>query len=261
MLTKGSNILKEHKLRNLNFNPEMQQINFLDRRVYKRGEDLYYPSVTSILSHMPKNKFFENWIKDVGHNADLIMRRAAEEGTAVHNAVEDLVAKKEITWMDDFGNAKYSLDVWVMILKAYEFFETYKPEVIASEYFTYSDEHQYAGTTDLIVKLDGVVWLLDVKTSNSVHKSHELQLAAYAKAWEEMGGDKIERTGILWLKSAKRTASKKEGVYQGKGWEIVEADDTDKNFELFKLIYQLYRIDNPTTQPIYNSYPTTIQLT
>jgi hypothetical protein len=260
MLVKGANVLKEHKLRNLEFKPDLQQINFLDRRVYKRGDDLYYPSVTSILSYMPKNKFFENWIKDVGHNADVIMRRAAEEGTAVHNAVEDLVAGKEITWMDDFGNAKYSLDVWNMILKAYEFFETYKPEIIASEYFTYSDEHQYAGTTDLVLKLNDVVWLVDIKTSNSVHKSHELQLAAYAKAWEEVTGQKIEKTGILWLKSSKRTASKKEGIYQGKGWEIVEADDTSKNFELFKLIYELYKIDHPTTEPIYNSYPTSIKL-
>ena len=260
MLVKGANILKEHKLRNLDFNSDLQQINFLDNRVYKRSDDLYYPSVTTILQYMPKNKFFEQWIKDVGHNSDLIMQKAAAEGTAVHNAVEDMLEGKEISWMDEFGNANYSLLVWQMILKAYEFFDTYKPEIIGSEHFTYSDEHQYAGTTDLIVKLDGVVWLLDIKTSNSIHKSHELQLSAYAKAWEEMGGEKIEKTGILWLKSSKRTPSKKAGVYQGKGWEIVEADDTDKNFELFKLIYQLYRMDNPVTEPIYNSYPVTLKL-
>ena len=172
MLVKGSNILKEHKLKNLDFQPKLQQINFLDRRVYKRSEGKYYPSVTSILQYMPKNKFFEQWIKDVGHNSDLIMRKAGEEGTAVHNAVEDLLKGEEITWMDDFGNAKYSLEVWNMILKAYEFFETYKPEVLASEHFIYSDEHEYAGTIDLILKLDDLIWLVDIKTSNSIHKSH-----------------------------------------------------------------------------------------
>ena len=260
MIYKGANVLYEHKRKNLMFDGQLEQITFLDRRVYKKEEGVYYPSVTTVLQYMPKNKFFDNWLKDVGHNADLIMRKAAEEGTAVHNAVEELIAGKEITWMDDFGNAKYNLTVWQMILKAAEFFKTHKPEVIAAEEFTFSDQHRYAGTADLIVKMDGEIWLLDIKTSNNLHRSYDLQLAAYAKAWEEMFGQKIDRTGILWLKSSKRSASKKDGVYQGHGWEIKIVDEIEKNFDLFKTIYELYKLDNPTTEPIYNSYPTKIKL-
>jgi len=69
------NILEQNEKKRLDFNPDLKQINFLDRRVYKRGEGVYYPSVTTILQYMPKNKFFETWMKDVGHNADLIMRK------------------------------------------------------------------------------------------------------------------------------------------------------------------------------------------
>ena len=260
MIYKGANVLYEHKRKNLMFDGQLEQITFLDRRVYKKEEGVYYPSVTTILQYMPKNKFFDNWLKDVGHNADLIMRKAAEEGTAVHNAVEQLIAGNEITWMDEYGNAKYNLTVWQMILKAADFFKTHKPEVIAAEEFTFSDQFQYAGTADLIVKMDGEIWLLDVKTSNNLHRSYDLQLAAYAKAWEEMFGQKIDRTGILWLKSTKRSASKKDGVYQGHGWEIKVVDEIEKNFELFNTIYSLYKLDNPTTEPIYNSYPTKIKL-
>jgi len=260
MIYKGANVLYEHKRKNLMFDGELEQITFLDRRVYKKEEGVYYPSVTTVLQYMPKNKFFDNWLKDVGHNADLIMRKAAEEGTAVHNAVEALIKGEEITWMDDFGNAKYNLTVWQMILKAAEFFTVYKPEVIATEEFTFSDQHEYAGTADLVVKMNGEIWLLDVKTSNNLHRSYDLQLAAYAKAWEEMFGQKIDRTGILWLKSSKRSASKKEGVYQGHGWEIKVIDKIDENFELFKTIYSLFRLDNPTIEPIYNHYPTKIKL-
>jgi len=260
MIYKGANVLYEHKRKNLMFDGQLEQITFLDRRVYKKEEGVYYPSVTTILQYMPKNKFFDNWLKDVGHNADIIMRKAAEEGTAVHNAVEELIAGKEITWMDEYGHAKYNLTVWQMILKAAEFFKLHKPEVIAAEEFTFSDKHQYAGTADLIVKMDGEIWLLDVKTSNGLHRAYELQLAAYAMAWEEMFGQKIDRTGILWLKSTKRGPSKKDGVYQGDGWEIKIIDEIDKNFELFNTIYSLYKLDNPTTEPIYNSYPTKIKL-
>lgn len=260
MIYKGANVLNEHKKRKLNYDGQLEQITFLDRRVYKKEEGVYYPSVTTVLQYMPKNKFFDNWLKDVGHNADLIMRKAANEGNAVHEAVEDLVAGKEITWLDEYGNAKYNLTVWNMILKAAEFFKKHKPTVIAAEEFTFSDEFKYAGTADLVVEMDGERWLLDVKTSNNLHRSYDLQLAAYAKAWEEMFGQKIDRTGILWLKSSKRSEGKKPGIYQGKGWEIKQIDNIDDNFELFKTIYSLYKLDNPTIEPIYNSYPTKVKL-
>ena len=254
------NILEQNEKKRLDFNPQLQQINFLDRRVYKRGEGVYYPSVTTILQYMPKNKFFETWIKDVGHNADLIMRKAGKEGTQVHEACERLVKGQEVSWMDDYGNARYSQIVWEMILKFADFWRTHKPELISTEDFVWSDEHKYAGTADLVVKLDGQVWLLDLKTSNSLHKSYDLQLASYAKALKECKDIEIERTGILWLKANTRTASKKQGVYQGSGWQIKVIDEIDHNFELFQMIYKLYSLENPTTEPIYNSYPTILKL-
>jgi hypothetical protein len=260
MIKQGMNILEQNEKKRLNFNPDLKQINFLDRRVYKRGEGVFYPSVTTILQYMPKNKFFESWMKDVGHNADLIMRRAGKQGTQVHEAAEKLVLGEEISWMDDYGNAKYSQIVWEMILKFADFWRTHKPELISAEDFVWSDEHKYAGTADLVVKMNGEVWLLDIKTSNSVHKSFDLQLASYAKALEESKGVKIQRTGIIWLKAQSRGPSKQKKVIQGKGWKLLQIDEIEKNFELFKMIYKLYSLENPNTEPIYNSYPTTIKL-
>jgi len=140
MIKQGMNILKQNEKKRLDFQPELKQINFLDRRVYKRSEGVYYPSVTTILQYMPKNKFFESWLKDVGHSADLIMRRAGKEGTQVHEAAEALVLGQEVSWMDDYGNAKYSQIVWEMILKFHDFWKTHKPELISAEDFVYSDE-------------------------------------------------------------------------------------------------------------------------
>ncbi len=260
MIRQGINILNENSKKRLDFKPELKQINFLDRRVYKRDEGVYYPSVTTILQYMPKNKFFDNWLKDVGHNADLIMRKAGKEGTQVHEAAELLVQGKEVSWMDDYGNAKYSQIVWEMILKFYDFWSKHKPELISTEEFVFSDEHKYAGTADLLVKMDGETWLLDLKTSNNLHRSYNLQLAAYAKAIEETKGIKIHRTGIIWLKANTRSASTKKGVYQGKGWQIKTIDKIDYNFDLFKTIYKLYLLENPNTEPIYKSYPTTLKL-
>ena len=239
MIKQGTDILKENAKDRLDFNPQLKQINFLDRRVYKRDEGVYYPSVTTILQYMPKNKFFESWLKDVGNNADIIMRKAGKEGTQVHEACEKLVLGEEVTWMDDFGRAKYSQIVWEMILKFAEFWKTNKPELISSEDFVWSDEHKYAGTADIVCKMNGETWLLDIKTSNSIHKSYDLQLAAYAKGLEESKNIKIDRTGIIWLKAHSRGPSKQKNVIQGKGWKLLQIDEIEQNFELFNLIYRI----------------------
>ena len=254
------NLLEQNKKKRLDYNPDLKQINFLDSRVYKRDEGIYYPSVTTILQYMPKNKFFESWLKDVGHNADIIMRKAGKEGTQVHEACENLVLGNEVNWMDDYGNAKYSEIVWEMILKFHDFWTTHKPKLISTEEFVWSDKNRYAGTGDLVVEMDGETWLLDIKTSNSLHKSYDLQLASYAKAFKECKDINIQRTGIIWLKAHTRSASNKKGVYQGKGWKIVKSDDIDKNFELFMNIYELFKLDNPKVEPVYKKYPTTLKL-
>lgn len=260
MIKQGMNILEQNEKKRLSFEPSLKQINFLDRRVYKRSEGVYYPSVTTILQYMPKNKFFESWLKDVGHNADLIMRRAGKQGTQVHEACEKLILGEEVSWMDAYGNAKYSQIVWEMILKFHDFWTTYKPELISAEEFVWSDKYKYAGTADIVCKIDGQIWLLDIKTSNSIHKSYDLQLASYAKALGESKGVEIERTGIVWLKAHSRGPSKQKNVMQGKGWKVLQIDEIDKNFELFKMIYKLYSLEHPIVEPIYNSYPTTLKL-
>lgn len=260
MIRQGTNILKEHSQKRLDFKPELKQVNFLDRRVYKRDEGIYYPSVTTILQYMPKNKFFDNWLKDVGHNADLILAKAGKEGTQVHEAAEALIKGEEVRWMDDYGNAKYSQLVWEMILKFYDFWSTVKPKLIFTEEFVFSDKFKYAGTADLLVEMDGEIWLLDIKTSNSLHRAYDMQLAAYAKAIEEVKGIKVDRTGIIWLKALTKTPSNKKGVYQGKGWQIKVIDEIEKNFDLFTTVYKLYTLDNPETKPVFREYPTVLKL-
>lgn len=260
MIRQGQSLLKEGNSNGSKIDVELKQINFLDKRCYKRSEDKYYPSVTTILAYMPKSKFFESWLKDVGHNADIIVSRAGKEGTQVHEAVEDLVLGKEVNWMDDYGNAKYSEVVWQMILRFHDFWTTHKPKLISTEEFVYSDEYEYAGTADLVVEMDGEIWLLDIKTSNTLHKSYDLQLAAYAQAMKEVKGIQIQRRGIVWLKASTRSTSKKKGVYQGNGWQIKEAPDQEVDFDLFKTVYKLYKLDNPVTQPIYKEYPLSLKV-
>ena len=78
-----------------------KSIQVFDERYYpflredENGNEVeyYYPSVTHILAKAPTSYGFVNWLKDVGHSAEIIAERAAEAGKVVHNACEfDLLA-------------------------------------------------------------------------------------------------------------------------------------------------------------------------
>lgn len=259
MIDKNVNVIKDPKIKRIvEYAEDNKQINVLDSRFYRRNGK-YYPSVTSILNFFPKNQFFHSWLKDVGHNSDIIASKAANKGTQVHNAVEAFLNGEEITWIDEWGNAKYSLDVWKMILKFADFWNTYKPELVATEYHLFSDEHEYAGTADLIVRFQGSLWLMDLKTSNSLHTSYDLQLAAYVTAWNETHNEKITHTGILWVKANTRGEGK-SGKIQGKGWELKTVSDIETNFKMFKNIQEIYRLENPDPKPFTELLPTTIKI-
>jgi hypothetical protein len=259
MIDKNSNILKDPKIKRIvEYSADNKQINILDQRFYRRNEK-YYPSVSTILNYFPKNQFFHSWLKDVGHNSDIIAQKAAWEGTQVHNTIEAFLNNEEINWIDEYGAAKYPLDVWKMILKFAEFWNTHKPELIASEYHLFSDQYEYAGTADLVVKLNDKLWLLDIKTSNSIHTSYSLQLAAYATAWNETHDEHITDTGILWLKASTRGEGK-NGKIQGKGWELKTISNIDINFKMFQNVHELYKLENPDDKPYTDSLPTSIKL-
>lgn len=258
MIERNANVIKDNKIKRIvEYSADNKQINILDQRFYRR-DGKYYPSVSSILNYFPKNQFFHSWLKDVGHNSDIIASKAAAEGTQVHNAVEDFLNGEEIQWLDDYGAAKYSLDVWKMILKFADFWQTHKPKLVATEYHLFSDKHEYAGTNDIVCRLNGKLWLLDIKTSNSLHTSYDLQLAAYAKAWNETHDEQIEETGILWLKASTRGAAKDK--IQGAGWQLKTISDIDTNFEIFLKIYDIYKLENPNAKPHTETLPTTIKL-
>lgn len=259
MIEKNVHVYKKSVTRILDIDPTSKRVSILDNRFYSRNQD-YYPSVTSILQFMPKGKFFETWLKDVGHNADIIAKKAADEGTQVHDAIEKYLKGEKIQWLNEEGYSNYSMDVWKLILKFHDFWTTYKPTLIESEIHLFSDQYKYAGTCDLVVEIDNVRWLLDIKTSNSIHTSMDLQLAAYAQAWNETFEEKIEKTGIIWLKSSKRGEGKGDKI-QGKGWEIYEPTRTfEENLRLFNSIHELFKLEYPNPKPSSEQFPIEIQL-
>ena len=236
-------------------NNNAKRIDILDERFYqsKKEKDIYYPSVTTILEVYPKGFGFSEWQKSVGFNADEIMRKAGQQGTNVHNMIDEYLAGKTINWID----GKYTLLEWQMFCKFIEFMEQTTPEILTTEMTLVSDLLRYGGTVDCICKINGEVWLIDWKTSTYVHKSHELQLSAYATMWNELNPEyKIQRTGILHLQAATRGSDKAGKKIQGAGWQLVEFGRTyQDSFKVFQHTQAIWEEENPTYKPKNLCYP------
>ena len=254
-------MIKKSYKRLLEISDDYQQVTMPDSRYYRRNGK-YYPSITHVLSTYPKGKYFEDWLKKVGHSSEHIVKKAAAEGTQVHEMIEDWLNGKEITFLYPDGNPKMPAHVWQMFLRFVDFWETYNPVLIEAEVHLFSDELQVAGTCDLVCELEfnGKTerWIIDFKTSNHLQTTYDLQGALYAQCYEECYGKTVDRVGVLWLKSKSRGKDKEGKRLKGKGWEMHESKRTqDQNIDIFNTVKKLFDLEFPKHSPIFTEFKTT----
>tara|TARA_R110001592_G_scaffold3803_1_gene21707 strand:- start:2558 stop:3328 length:771 start_codon:yes stop_codon:yes gene_type:complete len=253
-----SKIIKTSYNRILKVSEDSQQITLPDSRYYRRNGE-YYPSITYVLGSYPKGKFFEDWLKKVGYSADHIVRRAGEEGTQVHEMIEDYLNGVELNFLNKLDVPKYAPNIWQMFLKFVDWWEEYKPTLIEAEVHLFSDKLKVAGTCDLVCKIDDELWIIDFKTSNHLQTTYDLQTAVYGKCYEECFGVRPDRFGVLWLKSSKRKPAK--GKMQGKGWEMYESSRSQEdNLDIFSSVKKLFDLENPNHKPYFTEFRTSAKI-
>jgi hypothetical protein len=111
--------------------------------------------------------------------------RAADRGTDIHAYLEARVNG----WTPEplSGEAvryKRAADDW---------FEAYRPELVASELTVFHPK--YAGTGDLWCRIDGRMTVLDFKTSKAIYSEAALQLAALWGAFTTADGGPVPHAG------------------------------------------------------------------
>jgi hypothetical protein len=243
-------------------NTEIEQITFLDERYYlDEKTQTYYPSVTTILDVWPKGYGYIQWLKDLGSNADEVMKRAGDQGSKIHDAIFRYLNGDELIWSEvATGKDNFSLDEWMMILKFVEFYTTYKPEVLATEETLVSGKLGYGGTLDLVCRLNGEVWYIDYKSGNAIYKTHKIQGVAYQKLWNEQRKDKITRMACMHLRAFTRGPDKSGKTIQGEGWKLEETEEPEKMFNLFLHAQEIWKEENPNAKPKNMVYPDRISL-
>ena len=158
-----------------------------DFRYYKFS-DILVPSVTSILRlSRPKQKFIYS-----SKQAD-----SFEIGNLVHEYLDCYVTNKKIDDSDS-ENSKIAIKLSEVIIN--NIFP--KVDAFISTEATVHNNHEYAGTLDLLALIDGKLTIIDYKSSyrqKSVDQidEHFQQLAAYALAHDNMHSTKIEQAMIF----------------------------------------------------------------
>ena len=153
------------------------------KRHYVTPSGELYPSITTVLGELSKAAI-QKWRKRVGETeANKISGKASRRGTKLHSVCEAYIQNKE-----EYLNGETPHIV--------ELFKTIEPfleridNVHGVELGLYSDHFGVAGRTDLIAEFDGVLSVIDYKTSNRIKKkewceSYFAQGAFYGIAYEE----------------------------------------------------------------------------
>lgn len=246
------------KVNNKNYRLDLSnnRVTFLDNRFYYHENGNYYPSSTTILDAYPKSAGFYEWLKRAGEDADTIRDDAGRRGSNVHHLTEKYDNGEEVNLLNEYGDVSISMGEWAQFERYVEFRNRFKTEIIHSELNLVSAQLQFGGTLDRIITLDGKKLLIDIKTSNAIYNHYYLQLASYAKLYEEHFQPDIEGVAILWL-NAKTKTDGKAGTCQGKGWQLIIQDDQkeiDRYWKLFQATQRLWMAENGGMMPRRTEY-------
>jgi hypothetical protein len=169
---------------------------------YRNEEGKIVPSVTTIIgSNLGWNKGpLIAWARRealAGNDPEKQKDEAADIGTLAHALIEEYITDKaphlEIVPVDRDLYSPHNLEQAENAFDAFKVWEekynvditderTRSEERLVSEWF------QYGGTLDLIAPIDGVLSLIDFKSTNAVYPEHRIQLAAYQWLYEEHYG-------------------------------------------------------------------------
>lgn len=150
--------------------------------------------------------------------------RAASRGSTVHSIIEAIKAGAE---MDEIS-PKYQgyLDAFK------QWMSDYSVEIVEQEKTIYHEEEGYAGTLDLLAKVNNneLITVVDVKTGKAIYPEAFLQIAAYREA-VEIAGTETNGAGVLLLKP------------RG-GYAYEYTPDTERKYEGFLAAKTLYEAIN-----------------
>ena len=178
---------------NLSFNIQHESRN--GKRFYATPAGELYPSITTILGELSKDAI-SAWRKRVGETeANKISGKASRRGTRLHSVCESYIQNKE-KYLN--GETPHIVELFKTIEPFFERIDNIQGVELA----LYSDHFGIAGRTDCIAEFDGVLSVIDYKTSNKIKKKDWCekffaQGAFYGIAYEELTSIPVPQVVII----------------------------------------------------------------
>lgn len=210
--------------------------------IYEKNNH-FYPSVTTIVGYFKDKPSFEalqKWANFMGfnHRSHITeLDKKAKFGTYVHALLAHELSSSPIDdkltegmLINDINNAHSALESFRQFQAENNLISN---STIFSEETIISEKLGYAGTVDWVGMYKNRLFLIDFKTSHSVHDSMKLQLAAYRQLLKEERGINIESSAILIIKPDKTIEN------------IINMEELDKSYEKFQKIFELFNLYYP----------------
>ena len=165
-------------------------------RMYVSPTGERYPSVTTVLSDYNKEGLKE-WRARVGETkANEISRKATTRGTSVHKVIEKFLKNEDVSNIEMLPNVKS-----LFVRMKEELLEKVN-NIHCLESPLFSHKLKLAGTVDCIAEHNGILSVIDFKTSVRLKKKEQIgnyfmQGAAYATMFTEMSSIPVDRVIIL----------------------------------------------------------------
>lgn len=152
-------------------------------------DDVWYPRVTKIVTIKAKPALYHYYGEAKSYrDAVAATEQSAREGTAIHEAVEGIL-------LDQNPKVPATILPAVKSFSAFMMAHTIEvtPALVERRIVNY--DHRYAGTVDAVARIDGVLGVLDIKTSASVYRDYCLQTSAYMDALK----DEFPELATRWI--------------------------------------------------------------
>lgn len=247
----------------------LMQVTTDDERFYiKESKDpvtglpchIYLPSATWITKYVPKGYGFEKWLADKGWDVSQeIKADRGKYGTRVHAAIDMLINGENVTISDTFKDPygeraemeALTFEEYHAVWTFQEFWKEYTSkhtvEVIETEFTIWSESLGFAGTVDLLAKVDGVYTIFDWKTSKNVYLGHKAQISGYRK--EMINQLKTQEINMVIVQL---------GYDKNKnGYKVNEVEDCWNEFDA---AHTFWKKENDGSKPYQKDYPLQLSL-
>jgi len=165
------------------------------KRYYTSPSGKRLPSVTTVVGAMKKQAIME-WRNRVGEvEADRISKLATGRGNRVHDLAERYLKNEKIDWVREMPDSVEMFRTLIPYLQKIN-------NIHYIEQALWSEQIGMAGRVDLIAEWDGVLSVIDFKTSKKIKKAEDIQdyfaqCTAYSGMYEEHVGVPIDQIVIV----------------------------------------------------------------